>query len=231
VGGGFRVHEFYDPRPGRNFVGGCQLSAGNFTNPAAVALGTQPESRVSVIPASLEKGPFPTGMALPWGRAHHAAFQGRYRRSATVSIHTSELAEDGNRVELHPTLTDDFGTPAPKLVYQRSENTKKILAFALERAKELLFEARAARITEAEWETKTSGRGASPGHYLGTARMGRNPERSVVDQWGRAHDVRNLFIIDGSVFVTSGATEPTSTIQANALRVADYIKKNAKQLL
>jgi choline dehydrogenase-like flavoprotein len=170
-------------------------------------------------------------MAIPWGSRHRAAFQARYRRSATVSIHTSELAEEANRVELHPTLTDDFGTPAPKLVYQRSENTKKILAFALERARELLMEAGAARITVAEWETRTSGRGASPGHYLGTARMGGDPKRSVVDKWGRAHDVRNLFIIDGSVFVTSGATEPTSTIQANALRVADYIKNNARELL
>jgi choline dehydrogenase-like flavoprotein len=52
-----------------------------------------------------------------------------------------------------------------------------------------------------------------------------------VDPWGRCHDVPNLFIIDGSVFTTSGVTEPTSTIQANALRIAEYIKTNAKQLL
>jgi choline dehydrogenase-like flavoprotein len=231
IGGTFRVHEFYDPQPGRDFIGGCQLTTGNFTNPIAIALGIQPESRVSTIPASLDSGSRRTGRAIPWGKTHHAAFDGRYRRSATVSIHTSELSEEANRVELHATLTDDFGTPAPKLIYQRSENTKKVLEFALDRAKELLMESGAARITVAEWETKTSGRGAAPGHYLGTARMGSNPERSVVNMWGRAHDVQNLFIIDGSVFVTSGATEPTSTIQANALRIAEYFKNNSRKLL
>jgi len=48
---------------------------------------------------------------------------------------------------------------------------------------------------------------------------------------GRAHDVKNLFIIDGSVFTTCGATAPTATIQANALRTADYVKSNAKRLI
>jgi choline dehydrogenase-like flavoprotein len=56
--------------------------------------------------------------------------------------------------------------------------------------------------------------------------MGDDPQGSVVDRWGRAHDVDNLFIVDGSVFVTSAAVNPTTTIQAVALRTADYIKHN-----
>ena len=60
-------------------------------------------------------------------------------------------------------------------------------------------------------------------HLLGTARMGDDPGTSVVDRWGQAHDADNLFVIDGSVFVTSGAVNPTPTIQAIALRTADYI--------
>ena len=183
VGGSMAIHEFYDPMPGRDFVGGGQMSTGNFFSPIAVALGTQPESLVTTIPASLEPGVPGTATAIPWGAAHHARFEERYRRTATVNIHTSELADEANRVELHPTLTDDFGTPAPKLLYRRSDNTIKLLAFALERAKELLEEAGATRITEAEWETKSMGRGASPGHYLGTARMGNDCARSVVDKW------------------------------------------------
>ena len=47
-------------------------------------------------------------------------------------------------------------------------------------------------------------------HLLGTARMGTDPERSVVNEWGRSHDVKNLFIVDGSVFVTCGGVNPTS---------------------
>ena len=60
-------------------------------------------------------------------------------------------------------------------------------------------------------------------HLLGTARMGEDPRRSVVDRWGRAHDVPNLFIVDGSVFVTCAALNPTPTIQALALRTAGHI--------
>jgi choline dehydrogenase-like flavoprotein len=67
-------------------------------------------------------------------------------------------------------------------------------------------------------------------HLMGTARMGSDPERSVVNEWGRCHDVRNLFIIDGSVFVTSGAVNPTNTIQALALHAADTLKQNLGEL-
>jgi len=68
-------------------------------------------------------------------------------------------------------------------------------------------------------------------HLLGTARMGADAGNSVVDSYGRSHDVKNLFIIDGSIFVTAGAVNPTSTIQALALRIADYFKQNARHLL
>ena len=67
-------------------------------------------------------------------------------------------------------------------------------------------------------------------HLMGTARMGTDPENSVVNEWGRSHDVKNLFIIDGSIFVTCGAVNPTTTIQALALYVADSIKKNLANL-
>ena len=62
-------------------------------------------------------------------------------------------------------------------------------------------------------------------HLLGTARMGTDPDRSVVNEWGRCHDVKNLFIVDGSIFVTVGGVNPTSTIQALALYIADTIKQ------
>jgi choline dehydrogenase-like flavoprotein len=65
---------------------------------------------------------------------------------------------------------------------------------------------------------------------LGTARMGHDPQRSVVNAWGRSHDVKNLFIIDGSVFVTSGGVNPTSTLQAIALYIADQMKQRLATL-
>ena len=68
-----------------------------------------------------------------------------------------------------------------------------------------------------------------PGHLLGTARMGNDPATSVVDSYGRAHDVPNLFIADGSIFVTSGSANPTCTISALALRVAEHVAATAKE--
>jgi choline dehydrogenase-like flavoprotein len=70
----------------------------------------------------------------------------------------------------------------------------------------------------------------SPGHLLGTCRMGHDPERSVVNAWGRSHDVRNLFIVDGSIWVTGGGVNPTSTIQALALYIADQMKRRLATL-
>jgi choline dehydrogenase-like flavoprotein len=58
---------------------------------------------------------------------------------------------------------------------------------------------------------------------MGTARMGRDHRRSVVNAWNQAHDVPNLFVVDGSSFTTSAAVNPTSTIGALALRAADGI--------
>ena len=67
-------------------------------------------------------------------------------------------------------------------------------------------------------------------HLMGTARMGRDPETSVVNEWGRSHDVPNLFVTDGSLFVTSGGVNPTNTIQALSLYIADRIKNNLDRL-
>jgi choline dehydrogenase-like flavoprotein len=58
--------------------------------------------------------------------------------------------------------------------------------------------------------------------------MGEDPDTSVVDPFGRAHDVPNLFIVDGSVFVTAGAANPTSTIAALALRAAEHMLETAR---
>jgi choline dehydrogenase-like flavoprotein len=61
--------------------------------------------------------------------------------------------------------------------------------------------------------------------------MGNDPEKSVVNSYGQSHDVPNLFVVDSSVFVTSAAVNPTSTLQAIALRSASYIKENITHLL
>ena len=67
-------------------------------------------------------------------------------------------------------------------------------------------------------------------HLMGTARMGTDQDTSVVNEWGRCHDVKNLFIVDGSIFVTSAGVNPTRTIQALALYIADSIKRRLTTL-
>ena len=68
------------------------------------------------------------------------------------------------------------------------------------------------------------------GHLMGTTVMGADPARSVVDGEGRAHDVRNLFVVGSSVFPTVGTANPTLTLAALALRTADKLRRTLTQL-
>ena len=96
-----------------------------------------------------------------------------------------------------------------------------MLDHGIERAKELM-EAAGARSTMTNPQVRAGG-----WHLLGTTRMGDDADSSVVSPHGRSHDVPNLYVVDGSVFVTGGAVNPTSTIQALALYMADAFKQSA----
>jgi len=161
---------------------------------------------------------------IPWGAGHHEAFAELFDRTAGAVIICEDLPEEHNQVTLDPELTDSNGIPAPKLNYRLSDNSRKMLDHAVARGRELL-EASGAKHTMADAPLPVAG-----WHLMGTARMGTDPSRSVVNEWGRAHDVRNLFVIDGSIFVTSAAVNPTNTIQALALYIADRIKNNLASL-
>ena len=162
--------------------------------------------------------------AIPWGREHHAAFAGLFRRTTGMVMICEDLPELHNRVTLDPDLKDSSGIPAPKISYTLSENSRRMLDHAIARGTEVL-EAAGAREVSAVAPMRGAG-----WHMMGTARRGEDPQTSVVNSWGRAHDVRNLFIIDGSIFVTSAGVNPTSTIQALALYVADTMKRNLANL-
>ena len=66
-------------------------------------------------------------------------------------------------------------------------------------------------------------------HEVGTARMGNNPKSSVLNKYNQAHDVKNLFVVDGSCFVSSGCVNPTLTILALAMRACDYLVEQMKR--
>lgn len=158
-----------------------------------------------------------------WGGAIHEL--GKYAgRALSWAGNIEDLPEESNRVVLDANLVDSDGLPAPKIEYKISENTQRNLDFALDRMTDMHEAAGATHIFRHPlWRE-------APGHLLGTARMGNDPERSVVDRYGRSHDVPNLFIIDGSVMVTSGAVNPTATIAALALRTAEHIVATAREM-
>ena len=120
------------------------------------------------------------------------------------------------------TLTDPDGVPAPKVSYRISDNTRNNLRFTVDRMTELHAASGAAETFPVElWIDQ-------PGHLLGTARMGNDPRTSVVNSYGQSHDVPNLYIADGSIFVTSGTANPTATITALALRIGIEIAEQAR---
>jgi choline dehydrogenase-like flavoprotein len=198
--------EFYETDRSREFVRGYMFQYNRGNGAITEAIGSMADGR------------------LPWGEAHHDVYRRLLHRRLSLSVVVEDLPEEQNRVTLDPVLKDGHGIPAPKIDYRLGENSLRMVEHGVARAKEILAAAGASDIAVQNpilfggW------------HLLGTARMGNDPERSVVNSWGRCHDVRNLFIVDGSIFVTAGAVNPTSTIQALALYIADSIKQRLATL-
>ena len=123
-----------------------------------------------------------------------------------------------------PEVKDDWGQPAVRITYRNHPDDLKNMAFFRERALELLQAAGAKKHWGWPVEEVTSSV-----HLMGTCRMGNDPKASVVNRYHRAHDVPNLFVVDGSSLVTSGRNQPTCTIQALAYRAADNMVQAAKK--
>jgi choline dehydrogenase-like flavoprotein len=198
--------QFYETDPSRDFVRGYSYQFSRGIGPVTEAIISDADGR------------------LPWGEDHHRIFRKLVGRRIGLSAICEDLPEEHNRVTLDPILKDGNGIPAPRIDYTISENSRRMMDHGTARAKEVLAAAGATNIgvqspiVNGGW------------HLLGTARMGTDPERSVVNEWGRSHDVKNLFIVDGSIFVTSGGVNPTCTIQALALYIADAMKQRLATL-
>ncbi len=117
-----------------------------------------------------------------------------------------------NRVTLSDE-TDQFGLRVAHISFNLHDNDKKLMKAAKEKTMEVM---QAAGATEVVQEARYA-------HLVGAARMGSDPATSVVDRYGRTHDVANLFICDGSILPTQGSANPGLTIQALAARTADYL--------
>jgi choline dehydrogenase-like flavoprotein len=198
--------QFYETDPSRGFYRGAKMNL-------------MPRPGILSILGEFDERPFEER----WGPAIHeiSRFAGR---ALSWGANIEDLPEESNRVTLDPVLTDSDGIPAPKVEYRISENSKKSLAFMLGRMTEIHEAAGAVHIFRHPLSQE------QPGHILGTARAGNDRSRSVVDRYGRTHDVPNLFIVDGSVMVTGGGINPTATIAAWALRTAEHIIATARAL-
>lgn len=181
--------QFYETDTKRNFARGYTLLVGSSAGPLATVLSSH----------------------VPWGSEHHCVMKRQFPHTIHVTVLAEDLPENENRVELDSQAKDLNGIPAPRVVYKFSDNTLRILDHGAGTAREFLSATGATEIHEEKAYPWTS-------HFMGTARMGTDPKTSVVNAWHQTHDVPNLFLVDGSSFVTSGAVGPTPTIGALALR-------------
>ena len=159
---------------------------------------------------------------VPWGEEHHRAMRRLFPHVIGMTVLGEDLPDENNRVELDPDVKDSFGMPAARLVYTLAQNTVKMQEHMARMCRQAFEAAGAVRVLD-------NGPAPRGGHLMGTARMGNDPRRFVVNSWNQAHDVKNLFIVDGSSFTTCGAANPTSTIGALALRAADGIWKRRRE--
>ncbi len=197
--------EFYETNPEKDFVRGYTYQVARSSGPVSTACG------------------YMFGR-VPWGTDHHSEFGRRFGDVTVLGVIGEDLPEEHNRVELDPELTDSSGVPAPRVYYKLSSNSRMQLDDAIENAETALHEAGAVEVLATRL-LKVAG-----WHLMGTARMGDDPKSSVVNKWGQAHDADNIFVVDGSAFVTCAAVNPTPTIGALALRTADYIDRERVDL-
>jgi choline dehydrogenase-like flavoprotein len=190
--------EFYETDERRGFVRGAKWGLAPTFGPINAALPSRAGSQA-------------------WGPDHHLHVRSHLGRGANWGLFSEDLPDASNHVALSATLSDSSGIPAPEIHYAMSENSRRLLDFHIEKASESLLEA-GARTIEVDRLMRYSG-----WHLLGTTRMGDDPSTSVLDRWNRAHDVPNLYVVDGSCFVTSSGVNPTSSICALALRAADHM--------
>ena len=205
--------EFAETDVSRGFVNGFNFNCLTSTSSAGeVAAGWVTETKA------------------PWGRAHHGWFERHFGHGIGVYAIGDDLPNPDNRVTLDPVERDADGVPLARLFYRPGENDRRMMSFMLDRLVDLAGAAGAYEYRLQDY-LDADGVYCTPAwHMIGTCRMGADPQTSVVNKWHQSWDVPNLFIMDGSVLATGGVVNPTSTISALALRAAEHIRDNFREL-
>jgi choline dehydrogenase-like flavoprotein len=189
------IQDFYETNRKNTFVRGCTISVENDN-----------------------QWPLATAKSIPgWGAAHKARMKEIFGHRVGLASDGEQLPDERNQVQLDPKVRDNHGLPVPRLKMAFFQNEAQLIDSIKAHLREILQAAGAAEINV---EPVVPGYSS---HYLGTCTMGADRKSSVVDAWCRTHDVPNLYVGDGSVFVTGGAVNPALTISAIAARTADGI--------
>jgi choline dehydrogenase-like flavoprotein len=160
------------------------------------------------------------GGARGWGEPVARGME-RYDHIAGMMVVGEDMPRETNRITLHASERDGFGLPIPNVHYDDHPNNVAMRNHAMDRA---------AAIYAAMGALDTMRAAPPPAtHNLGTNRMSSYREEGVVNRWGQSHDVRNLFVADGSQFPTASAANPTLTIVALAIRQAERIAAQMKR--
>ncbi len=149
-----------------------------------------------------------------WGRDFADALEG-YDHMAGMWIVGEDMPQESNAITLHPSEKDQHGMPVPNVHFDDHDNDIAMRNHAFKAGTAVYEAVGAKRVIETPPYPST--------HNLGTNRMSANARDGVVDKWGRTHDIKNLFISDGSQFTSGAAENPTLTIVTLAIRQADYL--------
>jgi choline dehydrogenase-like flavoprotein len=181
------------------------------------------DARFDMTPISFALGNLPPGSPR-WGREFKESLSHNFTRTCEIFCHGTSLPVENNSFSLDPDLKDSWGLPALCMTYKDHPDDLKLTNWLYARATELLDAAGAKR----QWSFPAQEQQFAV-HLLGTCRMGNDPKSSVINADHQTHDVKNLFLCDGSSLVTSGRGQPTMTIEALAFRAADRITALSKR--
>ncbi len=161
-----------------------------------------------------------------WGKQHRKHMREAFGRVLGIGAVGESLPNPGSFIDLDPVATDAHGRPKARINSRLDDTELGRLTFMATKSREIL---KAAGVTERIEEI-----GAydlfNATHVFGTCRMGLDPRDSVVDRNLRSHRWRNLYIVDASVFPSSGGGEgPSLTISALALRTAAHMADAARR--
>jgi choline dehydrogenase-like flavoprotein len=203
---GAGILDYVPSDPKRGFYGGGRMTARGYLTPFELGLN------------GLSQG------APTWGAGYKKALRDEANHRMTITSFVTQLPVESNRVDLDPEVKDAWGLPAMRITFTGHENDRKVMEFFRQKSIEVLEAAGAKKV----WGAPVGESQHGGAHNRGTCRMGNDPKTSVVDKWHKAHDVPNLFVVDGSNLVTGGRNHPTLTIEALAFRAADNIVRTAK---